>query len=137
MRIIKKTQNLLRFLVGRRPSGTTTLLNKIAKENDVYVLVHNMEMTNHFDKKVHSKIYAPDTLDKLRGAERKPILIDNALFQEMLTNLLLENGSKEEIIEHQKNTLDTISELISLSNKKNPHIGKKFRILDKNIITFM
>lgn len=139
MGIVRKMQNLLRFFMGKRQSGSTTLLNKIAKENDVYVLVHNMEMSDYFDKKVRGKIYTPDTVHKLKDAEKKPILIDNALFHQILTDALLEIGSKEEIIEHQKNTLSIISQIITESNRVNPHNGRKFAFeKDKNynIVTF-
>lgn len=138
MGIVKRMQNLLEFFIGSRGSGSTTLLNKIAKENDVYVLVHKSEMKDYFDKEVSDKIYSPETLYKLRSAPKKPILIDNALFHEILTDALLDIGSKGEIIEHQKNTLSTIQEIIALSNKENPHKMKRFRVNSRTkYVTFL
>lgn len=116
-------QNLLRFLMEKRQSGSTTLLNKIAKKNDVYVLVHKMDMVDYFDKEVKDKIYSPETVRKLEGAEKKPILIDNGLFRQILTDALSEIGTKEEIIEHQRKTLSVISQVIAESNRVNPHKG--------------
>lgn len=129
--------NLLSFFVERRKSGSTNLLNKIAKENDVYVLVHDLNMKESFDKENHNKIYTPETLQKIGAAEKKPILIDNALFHQILTDSLLEIGSKDEIIKHQENTLNLISEVIKESKQINPHKGERIKFQKpNNIIKF-
>lgn len=132
MGIVRRMQNLLRFLMEKRQSGSTFLLNKIAKENDVYVLVHKLDMVEIFDEEVKNKIYSPETVHKLEGAPKKPILIDNALFHEVLRDALLDIGSKEEIINHQEDTLRMISRIIVESKKTSPHQGRRFRFQKNN-----
>ena len=66
-------RNLFEFTVGLRRSGTTTLIKKVAEQNDVWVIVPNQE---------HKKLFGDyalslHELDKMQGSKPKPILLDN------------------------------------------------------------
>ena len=65
--------NLFSFVTDLRRSGTTTLIKKVASENDVWVLVPNQESKKEFGEGAIT-FYE---LDKMKGCEPKPILLDN------------------------------------------------------------
>jgi hypothetical protein len=130
--ITKKLQNILTHLIENRQVGTTTLIKKIAAENDVYVLVHRLEMRNDFDPAVRKNIVTPETLHKLKGKPGKPILVDNGLLHGLLVDALLEIGTKEEIIAHRNHVLSTIQDVIQIGGKINPHTGQKMKVMDPN-----
>ena len=83
-------KNLLQFLKGNRQTGHTALLNKIAKKHDIYVIVHDNKMKKYFDKDVQHKLLSINNLSVLRGANNKPVLIDNAALQVMFEKSILE-----------------------------------------------
>ena len=70
MKPIALFTHLRAFLGSMRKTGTTTLLKKIAEENDVWVLVANSEQAKEFGDK------AMTISDLKLGVERKPILFD-------------------------------------------------------------
>jgi len=87
------------FLHSMRHSGTTSLLKKIAAENDVWVLVADEEHAREFgDKGV--------TISKVQlGVDKKPILFDNytilrltGLAQDELMNLTEQVRRREDLI---------------------------------------
>lgn len=105
--------NLLRdmfiFFKKLRGSGTTTLLAKIAKENDVWVIVNNYEEGIQFgDKAV--------TLDKLKdrayGFDNKPILIDNHVLLFLLEESIHKFTEQEEAIKTRTEVLRTLKKAI-------------------------
>ena len=128
--IVKTLQSFLSFLIRNRQSGHTTLVNKLAKENDVYVIVHNTKAKEIFDKDVQEKLYTINQFQRLLGKDKKPILVDNATLHKLFTDALLEMGKQEEIIAHQKKTLSTIGQVIAISNKMSPHTGHRIRVID-------
>jgi len=128
MNIKRMMSNFLSMLMERRQSGTTTLIKKIAQENDVYVIVHNQQMIQEFDKSIRHKIVPLENIRILEMAEKKPILVDNAVLHLILREGLLEIGTKEEIIRHKDHVLDTVKEVLTLGNKMNPHNGSRMRI---------
>ncbi len=69
-------KSVFNFILSQRRSGTTTLIKKIADENDVWVLVQNMADGLQFKRgsaiSIHQLIGSSD------GMEGKPILVDNA-----------------------------------------------------------
>lgn len=112
--IKKKLQNILQHLIDNRQVGTTTLIRKIAKENDVYVLVRKMEEREDFDKSVMKNIFTPETLHKIKdGADKKPFLVDNGVLHELLVDAILKMGEQEEIINKKDRTLKRIKEFIN------------------------
>lgn len=122
-------ENFLSLLMGNRKVGYTTLINKIAMENDVYVVVHNHNMIEEFDKSIRHKIVTLENLRILEAAEKKPILIDNAVLHLILRDALLEFGTQQEKLIHKDHIINTIKEVLVLGNKMNPHTGDRMRIL--------
>lgn len=72
-------RNLSGFLLSMRGSGTTTLIKKVAIENDVYVLVPYEQMGQEFGD--HAITF--NRLGKARGLKPKPILTDNYTLREI------------------------------------------------------
>ena len=128
--ILKILQQFLNVLMRNRQCGHTTLIEKLAKENDVYVLVHNQRMRDVFDKEIHHKLFTLRQLDKLSTLEPKPILIDNAALHVLLTDSILKIGTQEEIIAHQKHVLSTLRDVLTIGGQMNPHTGHKIRITE-------
>jgi len=122
MNIKKLLGDMYLFFKKLRGSGTTSLLAKIAKENDVWVIVNNFEEGIQFgDKAV--------TLDMLKdhayGFDNKPILIDNHVLLILLEESIHKIDDQEEAIRSRTEVLRTlkraiksfeISEGISLDN---------------------
>lgn len=69
-------KSVFNFILSQRRSGTTTLIKKIADENDVWVLVPNMSDSLQFKK--GSAISIHQLANNSNGMEGKPILVDNA-----------------------------------------------------------
>jgi hypothetical protein len=132
--IKKKLQNILSHLINNRQVGTTTLIHKIAKENDVYVLVDKLEERDDFDKSVRKNIVTPETLHKLEGKPGepgkpgKPFLVDNGVLHRLLVDAILEMGKKDEIIAHREHVITSIQDVIQLSGDLNPHGGHRLQI---------
>lgn len=102
MKIGKILNNLLSFLLSNRQTGTTSFLEKIATENNVWVIV-----ARHKEKpKFNGKALAIDELNHVRGLDRRPILIDNHTMLCILedinsdyNNLLIKYDRNEKLIE--------------------------------------
>jgi len=77
---MKLIQQLLLFLKTFRRSGTTTLLQRIAKREDVWVLVEHHDNLKDF----HGKGVVVGGLRQLMGTHPKPILVDNGLLLKIL-----------------------------------------------------
>lgn len=86
MKLLAILNRLTSFLTGNRGSGTTTLLKKIAEENDVWVLVPTEEMSSEFGDKGITLSHLPI------GGEKKPILFDN------YTLIYLTEAASDEIL---------------------------------------
>lgn len=104
----KLLRNVYDFFIRQRQGGTTTLLKKVAAENDVWILVPNAQMKEEF---------GPQAIDfydlaYMMGKDKKPILVDNytmiRLCEEFHLNMLeLQNSIHEKSI-----LLDNIEQLI-------------------------
>jgi hypothetical protein len=116
MDIQEKITSLLEFLLSKRKSGTTTLLQKIASENDVFVLVQTKEESESF---YDGKAIALSDLRKLNGVKDKPILIETSL----IISLLRESDNKictlyEKNIEYINHLLEIESEIKKFRNRR-------------------
>lgn len=74
------------FFISMRRGGTTSLLRKIADENDVYVLVPTSAQKKEFG----DKAITLEELHNNTGRKAKPVLVDNYTMI-----LLSEDGIKE------------------------------------------
>jgi hypothetical protein len=99
---------LFEFLLRMRRSGTTTLLLKIAKENDVYVLVPSHDMPGY--EEVKDKTVSIQQLETSQGLKGKPILIDNYTLikyaewaNKQLDNITEEMVNRNKALYHIKN----------------------------------
>lgn len=110
--IVQKLQKILQHLIDNRQVGTTTLIRKVAKENDIYVLVRQTEERIDFDKSVRKNVITPETLYKIKEGKEKPILIDNGILHELLVDTLLKIGEQEEIINKKNRALKEIKEFV-------------------------
>lgn len=77
---------IVAFLLENRRTGATTLIKKIAEENDVWVLARSKDHAKEFGDKGIS------IQDLKFGSAKKPILVDNG------TLLLLLGDARKEII---------------------------------------
>ncbi len=100
------------FMSINRGSGTTTLIKKIANENDVFVLVPS----DMVGKMIGKSAVNINKLNNIRGLQKKPILLDNFTLIE-LTNKTIEELQKlnGEICKRD----DLIKEIYNLIRKSN------------------
>ena len=115
MNIRKVLSNIYDFFVSSRRSGTTTLIKKIASENDVWVLVLNQEHKKEFGEKAISIEYLKDT----KGRNPKPILIDNHTLIKLAEYSIIEIQSLDLEIEKRNKFIRKISDDIEEFERKN------------------
>lgn len=109
---------LLNILTELRRSGTTTLIKKIAAENDVWVLVINSEAKKEFGESA----ITPFEVNKLIGLKPKPILIDNATLMKLSELSLSEFQHLGAAIKQRNNLLLQIKESINRFEKESGEI---------------
>jgi hypothetical protein len=101
-------QKIKLFLKNNRRSGTSTLLNKIASENDCYVLVANDMEINHTYRDIKEKCISILNLFDLSKDEKKPILIDPKVLRDII-----------EIIDQEENKKFIKGKLVWANENKN------------------
>ena len=114
--IKQKLNRFLEFLITNRRTGHTYLLNDIAKKNDVYIIVHSMEMLNEFDPEIHHMLVPIDKISILQGAPNKPVLLDNKVLMNLLDDTTKKISDVERISLYRKKALQRIDEIISDNN---------------------
>lgn len=111
------------WVLGLRRSGTTTLLEKIAKEYDVYILVPSSEEKK--DPKWNGKAISFDDL-KNDGVEPKPLFLDNHAmlkFSELAYNY---SQKLEKELKDRNGLLQKIkTDLINFEDKNAPFDGSE------------
>ena len=117
------------FLRDNRRTGHTSLLNKIGKEHDVYIIVHDMEMKRYFDSEVHDKLISITNISILQGAPHKPILFDNKVLMDLSYDTVSVIEDKQLQISRLKNVLNTIKDIL-LTNE---NLDTKRERMDVNI----
>lgn len=116
---------LMNFFQEQRRSGTTTMILKIAKENDVYVLLPNLEMADTEYKEVKGKCVNMQYLRDMTGKPTKPILVDNFTMLELIQKSYNEIAHQEhEVAERHKALLD-IKKIIGSFETYNGEIKSK------------
>ncbi len=84
----KKISDVIRWLNANRQSGTTSLIKKIASENDVYVLVSNKEEASIYG---HKAVPIYNIESKISDTKiKKPILVDASILSSLLKLASLE-----------------------------------------------
>jgi hypothetical protein len=115
MRIRRIISNLYAFLLDFRQSGTTTLLKKVALENDVWVLVPDEKLKKEFGEKGVTF----DDLTRLKGKTKKPILFDNYTLLQLTEFTLDEFKDLERAIEYRNTLIKKIKDDIALFERVN------------------
>jgi len=118
MKIKQRMKRFLEFLIENRQTGHTSLLNKIGKKHDIYIIVHNAKMVNEFDSEVQSKIIPIDNISILQAAPNKPVLLDNKILLDLLNDSIKNIEHKEDIIYYYKESINKIKDIV----KENDHI---------------
>lgn len=117
MKIKQTMKRFYEFLLGNRRCGHTSLLNKIAKENDVYIVVHQMDMIKEFDPEVHTKIIPINNISILQSALNKPVLLDNKVLLDLLNDSIRDIEYKEDITYHYKESMNRIKDIIKENDR--------------------
>lgn len=74
---MKYVYYILRFIQSQRRSGTTTLIQKIATENDCHVVVrYSDDIKKQYPKELWDKCITLEQLFNLEGIPPKPILFE-------------------------------------------------------------
>ena len=113
-------RRFLAFMMNNRKTGHTSLLEKIAKENDVYIIIDHQESKKNFSEDVHANLVPLTELYRLEGIENKPVLIDNDALQTMLRQMLLECGTLEEQNKLRDHHLQQIEHILEIYRKAFP-----------------
>lgn len=108
-------RSLTEFTISMRRSGTTTLIQKVANENDVYVLVPTAEAGKVFGEKAVTF----DELSRMRGMKKKPILFDNYTLLQLSELSLDEYNNLDMKIEKRNRLLKDIKDLINNFEREN------------------
>lgn len=112
-------KNLLGFTVGLRRSGTTTLIKKVAEQNDVWVIVPNQEQKKLFGDYVLSL----QELDKMQGSKPKPILLDNSTIMKLTEMSIEEIENLDLAIKKRNKLIRTIRDEISNFERGNGRLS--------------
>lgn len=115
MKIRKLLSNLVAFATDLRRSGTTTLIKKVASENDVWVLVPNEKMKKEFGESG----VTVEELERMEGYKQKPILLDNYTFLQLSELSLKEYERLDLMIKKRNRLIRTIRDEIRLLEKEN------------------
>lgn len=104
MKIHDTLHHLFKFFISWRGAGTTTLIDKIAKENDCIVLVGQ-----DTERKGDNYITFQDLYNhSYRGRSHKPILVDNHVLLEIVEQAINELDSRAQIIKRRNDILQRI-----------------------------
>lgn len=114
-------KNLLGFTVGLRRSGTTTLIKKVAEQNDVWVIVPNQEQKKLFGDYALSL----HELDKMQGSKPKPILLDNSTIMRLTEMSIEEMENLDLAIKKRNKLIRTIRDEISNFERSNGKLSYK------------
>lgn len=114
---------LRELLLRSRQSGTTSLLQKIAAKNDVWVLVADEKSGQAFG----DKAITLNDLDITRGMGRlrihgvtpKPILVDNYMLIRLSEDSIMQFEDLELMIKNQKDLIKNIKHQIASFELKN------------------
>jgi len=104
------------WVVGMRRSGTSSLLEKIAKTEDVYILVPTQKEKE--DKKWNGKALCFSDLE--RGAIKpKPILVDNHFMIELASKAIEYQSELERQTLYRNSLLNNIKTQLSAFERTN------------------
>lgn len=106
------------FVVKMRHSGTTTLLNAIAKTNDIYILVPTNEEKDLFDKGVAISFEDINNGSKLSMLTPKPIFLDNYTMIRLAEVMNIEISKLESEIKKRDQLITSINKLIFEHSKE-------------------
>ena len=115
MNVRKLLTNLFSFVTDLRRSGTTTLIKKVASENDVWVLVPNQQMKKEFGESAVTF----EELDRIKGCKSKPILLDNYTLLQLSELSLNEYERLDLSIKKRNRLIRTIRDEIRLFEREN------------------
>ena len=80
---MKYVYYVLNFILKNRRSGTTTLIKKIAAENDCYVVVRYQQEIKHEYDDIKGKCITLEQLFNFDGLPSKPILFETQAIKEL------------------------------------------------------
>jgi len=124
----------IKFILNNRRSGTTTLIKKIALENDCYVVVRYLDEIRTEYKEIKDKCITLEQLFKCEGLPKKPVIFETQairyiceLAQERFDVVQNQNFKRDVLLTKIKNSLKEF-ELDS-----NDKIGSVSYIVNQNI----
>jgi hypothetical protein len=118
---MKLLHDFYTWVLGLRRSGTSSLLEKIAKSNDVYILVPTEEEKS--DPKWNGKALSFNDL-KRGGIKPKPILLDNHAMLKFSELAYQYSKELEGKLSDRNGLLAKIkSDLLSFENRNEPFDG--------------
>jgi hypothetical protein len=118
MKIKQTLMRFFEFLQGNRQTGHTKLLNKIGKEHDIYIIVHDMKMKYEFDSDIHDKLIPINNISILQGAPNKPVLLDNKVLCDLIDDSIREINHMDEKVQTYKSKIDNILNILIPLQKK-------------------
>ena len=104
------------FFISQRQGGTTTLLKKVAANNDVWVLIPNAEMKSEFG----SQGVSFDDLERMQGKAKKPILIDNYTMLKLCDDFNINIKELEHSIKERDVLINSIDHLVHEFQRNKP-----------------
>ena len=125
MNIKKIIKNIYDILESLRQSGTSTLLKKIRKDNDIYIMVSNKKIKHILFGEDSNVLTMNDDITKVIGKDPKPILIDT----DVLMALLPEIENKIDILEKSNKQKEELIDSIELKIKN--YRNKSLRVIDR------
>lgn len=114
---------VLNFILKNRRSGTTTLIKKIASENDCYVVVRFKQEIDKEYLEIKDKCITLEQLTQFDGLPQKPILFESQAIKELCEMA----KERYEIVRNQNirrdNALEEIKRCINTFESRGDKIG--------------
>lgn len=120
------TKALLEFFLDMRISGTTTLIEKVDKTENIIVIVNSVEQKGKFK----NAFSLSDLVNKkTRGISRKPYLLDNHVLLKVL-------GECEDNLDAMKQIIDSKQFKIEVLQKGNDDLHKRNKELNDQMLKY-
>ena len=130
MNIKKLMNDVYVFFNSMRRSGTTSLLQKIAAENDVWVLVPTEVEKREFGEKAITF----HEISRMGGKVKKPILVDNYTLLNLSGEAAREFTALETMIARRDKLIKTIRDEIALFDRSNPRGDNYLDLLKDSMV---
>lgn len=114
MRIKDTIRKVFHFLSTFRQCGTSTLIQEVAKQHDIYIIVARYEEKKRFGEQA----ICISELNKVEGLPKKPFLVDNYTLIAIMENAFQDLTYLEERNKEKADFIQDITRKVEMFNEK-------------------